>query len=126
MYFQDQDKYKNTTYYFKVCDKTTKAKAVKLCDEISEYAKEKSNHAHEFNNCFYNHEKNKFKVKDKWLDTTDFTKGVYYQGDLELCFYSMNRPDLSRSSRFSIMSCYIETEGYYAKLKNVKQIEIDD
>ena len=34
--------------------------------------------------------------------------------------------DLSRSSRFSIMSCYIETEGYYAKLGNVKQIEIDD
>ena len=68
-----------------------------------------------------------FKVKEKWLDTSiDFTEGVYYQGDLELLFYSMHPLDLSRSSRLSLMSCYIETEGYYAKLKNVKQIEIDE
>ena len=34
-----------------------------------------------------------FKVKDKWLDTSiDFTEGVYYQRDLDLLFYSMDRP----------------------------------
>ena len=133
---KDQDKFKNTTYYFRICDKTTKAKAIKLCDDVKLHHKyTKANVDQNFNNCVYDYHagsdkhaaKYHFKVKDKWLDTSiDFTEGVYYQGDLDLLFYSMNRLDLSRSSRYSIMSCYIETEGYYAKLKNVKQIEIED
>jgi hypothetical protein len=81
-----------TTYYFKICDKTTKAKAIKLCDDVKIHHKyTKANVDHNFNNCVYDyHEgsdkhaaKYHFKVKDKWLDTSiDFTEGVYYQGDL--------------------------------------------
>ena len=128
--FKDQDKYKNTTYAFKICDKTTKAKAIKLCDDVKIHHKyTKANVDHNFNSCVCDYHAGKYavKVKDKWLDTSiDFTEGVYYQGDLDLLFYSMNRLDLSRSSRLSIISCYIETEGYYAKLGNVKQIEIEE
>ena len=134
LYFKDQDKYKNTTYVFNICDKTTKAKAIKLCDDVKVYKKSKCNADHNFNNCVYDWNersdkhasKYKFKVKDKWLETTNFIDGVYYQGDLELCFYSFNRPDLSRDNRFRLIPCCIETEGYYAKLGNVKQIEIEE
>ena len=128
LYFKDQDKYKNTTYVFKICDKTTKAKAIKLCGDVKVYEKSKCNTNHEFSNCVYDvHDgKYKFRVKEKWLDTTDFIEGAYYQGDLDLMFYSMNRPDLSRDSRFRLIPSCIETEGYYAKLKNVKQIEIEE
>ena len=91
----------------------------------------KCNADHSFNNCVYDWNersdkhgsKYKFKVKDKWLESTNFIDGVYYQGELELCFYSFDRPDLSRNSGYCSR---IETEGYYAKLGNVKQIEIED
>ena len=91
----------------------------------------KANVDHNFNNCAYDYHagsdkhasKYHFKVKEKWLDTSiDFTEGAYYQGDLDLMFYSFDRPDLSRNDGFCSR---IETEGYYAKLVNVKQIEIE-
>ena len=34
LYYKDQDKYKNTTYVIKICDKATKARAIKLCDDV--------------------------------------------------------------------------------------------
>ena len=42
---------------------------------------------------------------------------------MELCFYSMNRPDLTTRSHIRLIADVIETEGYYAKLGNIKQIE---
>ena len=128
MYYKDQDKYKNTTYVFKICDKATKAKAIKLCDDIKVNKKEKkANIDHDFNNCVYDCHDGKyiFRVKEKWLETTDFIEGAYHQGDLVMLFYSMDRPDLSRSSRFCLIPSRIETEGYYAKLTDVKQVEIE-
>ena len=132
LYFKDQDKYKNTTYHFKICDRATKAKAIQVCDDVKVYKKtNKANVDHNFNNCVYDYHagsdkhasKYAFKVKEKWLDTSnDFIEGVYFQGDLDLLFYSMDRPDLSRNSGFCSR---IETEGYYAKLSNVKQVEIE-
>jgi hypothetical protein len=38
----------------------------------------------------------------------------------------MDRPNLSRENRFSIIPIRNIKEGYYAKLGNMKQIEIED
>ena len=127
--FKDTDRNGNTTYSFKICDKSTKANVIKLMDEIYDYVKEKNSMAgeYDFNNCLYSVDngKYKFRVKDKWLTTTNFTNKLFYHGDLNMLFYSIDRPDFSRENRFSIISMRRETEGYYAKLNNVKQIDIE-
>ena len=96
LHSKDQDKFKNTTYHFKICDKTSKAKAIKLRDDVKIHHKyTKANVDHNFNNCVYDYHAGSdkhaseyaFKVKEKWLDTSiGFTEGVYYQGDLDLLF----------------------------------------
>ena len=67
-----------------------------------------------------------FKVKDKWLQQLEFVEGEFYQGNLELKFYSMDCPDLSRDNRFRLIPTRIIKEGYFVKLTNVKQVKIDD
>ena len=78
---------------------------------------------HPFSTC-----KNKiyFRVKSKWLEQTDFVDGEFYQGDLELKFYSMNCPDLSRDNRFRLIPSYLLKEDYWAKLVNVKHVRLED
>ena len=60
-------------------------------------------------------------VKDKWLSQKDFDEEIHYQGDLELRFYSMEKPDLSEKS-FIISPKNIH-EGFFAKLKNIKPFQ---
>ena len=64
-----------------------------------------------------------FSVKKKWLESTDFINKEYYQGDLELRFYSMDCP---RFDRWTLMNIINQKEGYYAKLSNIKHVDIED
>ena len=63
------------------------------------------------------------RVKKKWLESTDFVNKEYYQGDLELRFYSMDCP---RFDRWTLMNIINQKEGYYAKLSNIKHVDIED
>ena len=127
---KDEDKFKNITYHFKICDKATKAKVIELQEKVTTYYKEElfKDEKYDFSECTYGGRIVKhyyFKVKDKWLTQSEFTKDVYYQGDLELNFYSMDRVDRYNTNIFRIMQVYHKKEGYYAKLTNVKQVEIE-
>ena len=126
---KDEDKYKNITYHFKICDKATKTKVIELQDKVSKYYNEElfKDEEYDFNECTYGGKIVKhysFKVKDKWLAKTEFVKDVYYQGDLELNFYSMERV-CHKKRLFQLMPIYHKKEGYYAKLTNAKQVEIE-
>ena len=67
-----------------------------------------------------------FRVKDKWLQQTEFVEGEFYQGNLELKFYSMDCPNLSRDNRFRFIPVRLIKEGYFAKLTDVKQVKLED
>ena len=126
----EHEENKPSTYHFKICDKITKATAIEFLEKTKEYIKDETydDPEYDFNNIIYGGFKGKyhFKVKDKWLAVSEFSKDAYYQGDLELLFYSMDRPDLSKESRFRFIPLRHKREGYYAKLHNIKQIDIED
>ena len=102
---------------------------IELNNKINYYSNNNQysdNHDHDFTNPIFEGSKGKyyFRVKEKWLNQSEFKTDCYYQGDLELLFYSMDRP----SWRGNIMFGLIRNikEGYYAKLDNIKQIEIEE
>ena len=117
----------NTLYQFKLCDKATKTKVSTLRETIKSYCKDKSdnsNSEYDFNMPITGDSKTYFfSVKKKWLESTDFVNKEYYQGDLELRFYSMDCP---RFDRWTLMNIINQKEGYYAKLSNIKHVDIED
>ena len=108
--FDDKNIDRNTfiTYNFKIYDKITKSKTIELLARSKSYHDNKRNdyNTHQimmpmwggFKNIYF------FRVKDKWLQHKEFVEGEFYQGNLELNFYSMDCPDFS--SRHTLFSFF--------------------
>ena len=118
----ETDKY-STTYQFRICDLNTKEELTKTETKLEHYKKfkEGSESNYEFNNtAFWRGRKDRihFRVKDKWLEHKDFDEKQYYQGNLELNFYSMEKKDYF--SKGCVIAPKTTQEGYFAKLSNVQ------
>ena len=123
----NKDKYQ-TNYSFRIYDLDNIEKITQLEATVDEYVKTKQygDPTHEFNNCFWRGRKEKvhFRVKDKWLELKDFEEGRYYQGNLELSFFSMERK--LHFEKGCVIAPVINQEGYFAKLSKIQPFQRDD
>ena len=88
----DKDKYQ-TNYHFIIYDLNSIEALTETKTKLDQEKTRESNY--EFNHAFWIGRKDRihFKVKDKWLERKEYEPKQYYQGNLELVYYSMEKKD---------------------------------